>query len=363
MEEARRKLRDWLAGKMPDAADLEVSEITEPQTSGFSNETLLLSIEYRRDAREVREDLVARVQPTGFQVFPSYDMSVQYRAMELLGPTDVPVPRVRWLETDDTDILGAPFYIMDRVDGRVPTDNPPYHAGGWVTEVSPEERRAMWLGGFECMARIHRLDYRETGFSFLEEPEWGDTPLERQINQYKRYLEWAACGREHPTVLSALDWLEKNRPREEPTGVVWGDARIGNIIFAPGGKPAAVLDWEMVTLGSPESDVGWAIFLDRHHSEGLEVPRLEGFPDYDETVAFYEEKSGHRVENLHYYQVFTGFRFAIIMMRIAQQLIHYEVMDEAAGLEFEANNTVTRLLARILELPPPGQRTGASGEY
>ena len=363
MNEARSQLAKWLGTRIPQARDLEVSEITEPTTSGFSNETLLFAIDYNADGEARHEDLVARVQPTGYQVFPSYEMSVQFRAMELLGPTDVPVPRVRWLENEDTEVLGAPFYVMDHVNGRVPTDNPPYHAGGWVTEISPEERRAIWLGGFECMARIHRLDYRKTGFGFLEQPEWGDIPLDRQINQYKRYLEWAARGRPQPTAEAALDWLEKNKPENEPTGIVWGDARIGNVIFAEGGSPAAVVDWEMVTLGSPETDFGWAIFVDRHHSEGLGVPRLEGFPDYDETIAFYQDHSGHEIANLHYYQAFAGFRFAVVMARLAQQMVYYEVMDEEAGLEFEINNTVTRLLASILELPPPGEKAGAAGEY
>ncbi len=363
MNEARTQLAGWLQGKLPGASDLELSEIAEPQGSGFSNETLMLGIDYTRAGERIHEDLVVRVQPTGYQVFPSYDMSIQFRAMELLGPTDVPVPRVRWLETEDTDLLGAPFYVMDRVEGRVPTDNPPYHAGGWVTEISPEERRTLWLGGFECMARIHRLDYEETGFGFLEQPEWGDRPIDRQLNQYKRYLEWAARGRPQPTAEAALEWLEKNKPANEPTGIVWGDARVGNIIFANDSTPAAVVDWEMVTLGSPETDVGWAIFVDRHHSEGLSVPRLEGFPEYDETIAFYEEKSGFSISNLHYYQAFAGFRFAVVMARLAQQMVHYEVMTEEVGLEFETNNIVTRLLAKILELPPPGEKQGGPGEY
>ncbi|MFP6661931.1 MAG: phosphotransferase family protein [Myxococcota bacterium] len=362
-EEARRSLARWIAGKIPAARDLRLSELEEPQTSGFSNETLLLTIDYQLGGEARSEDLVVRVQPTGFQVFPSYDMSVQYRAMELLGPTDVPVPAVRWLETEDLDVLGAPFYVMERVEGRVPSDNPPYHAGGWMTEASPEERRRIWLGGFDCMARIHRLDPVETGFGFLDQPEWGDTPLDRQLNQYKRYLEWAARGRPQPTVETALAWLEKEKPAEDRSGIQWGDARIGNILFADGGEPRAVLDWEMVTLGSPEADVAWAIFLDRHHSEGLGLPRLEGFPPYDETIAYYEERSGHTVRHLDYYQVFAGFRFAVIMSRIAQQLVHYEVMDEAAGLEFETNNTVTRLLASLLDLKPPGEKSGGAGEY
>ncbi len=107
----------------------------------------------------------------------------------------------------------------------------------------------------------------------------------------------------------------------------------------------------MVTLGNPVEDLGWWIFLDRHHSEGLEAPRLLGFTSYEETLACYEEQTGRKVENLHYYQVFAGFRFGVIMIRLAQQMVEYGVMP--ADSDFETNNIVTRLLARILELPPP----------
>ncbi len=111
----------------------------------------------------------------------------------------------------------------------------------------------------------------------------------------------------------------------------------------------------MVCTGSPEKDVGWAIFLDKHHSEGLGVPRLEGFPSYDDTLAYYAERSGHRVKHLHYYQVYAGWRFGIIMLRLAQQLVHYGLMPEEAGHAFERDNTVTRLTAKLLDMPPPGE--------
>jgi aminoglycoside phosphotransferase (APT) family kinase protein len=135
---------------------------------------------------------------------------------------------------------------------------------------------------------------------------------------------------------------------------VWGDARIGNIIF-DGTRVAAVLDWEMVTVGSPEKDLAWAIFLDRHHSEGLGVPRLPGFPSYEEALAHYEALSGHRVRHLHYYQVFAGFRFAVVMMRIAQQLAHYGMMTAEQSRAMEQNNTVTQLTAKLLGMPPPAE--------
>jgi aminoglycoside phosphotransferase (APT) family kinase protein len=349
----RRSLAAWLRLRLPNAGEIELSPLVEPQTSGFSNETLLFDLAWTENGRPRRESLVARVQPTGFQVFPEYDLELQYRTMSLLADTDIPVPRMFWLEKEDASVLGAPFYVMGRVEGRVPPDNPPYHAGGWVTEITPAERAAIWWGGIESIARVHRLDYRAAGFGFLERPDLGATPLERQLRYYDRYLAWAARGKPQPTAESARTWLWQNMPQDEPTCLQWGDARIGNIIF-DGTRPAAVLDWEMVTLGPPEVDLAWTIFLDRHHSEGIEAPRLEGFPGYEETVARYEQLTGHRARNLFYYQVFAGYRFAVIMMRIAQQMVRYGMLDEEGGYAFERNNTVTRLLAKLLELPPPG---------
>jgi aminoglycoside phosphotransferase (APT) family kinase protein len=348
----RSQLASWLERRLPASAQPRLSELTTPTASGFSNDTLLCDLAWREGGRERSESLVVRVQPTGFQVFPEYDLALQVRTLELLASTDVPVPRALWFEPEDRSVLGAPFYVMARVAGRVPTDQPPYHSGGWMTEASPEEREAIWWGGIECIAKIHRLDWKGLGFGFLEKPELGDTGLERQLEYYRRYLAWAARGEAQPTIEAALAWLEAHAPAGEPTVLCWGDARIGNIIF-DGTRPAAVLDWEMVTLGSPEADLAWAIFLDRHHSEGIETPRLAGFPSYEETVARYESWSGHRVKHLHYYQVFAGFRFAVIFLRIAQQIVHYELMNAEAGRRFELDNTVTRLLAKDLGLPPP----------
>jgi aminoglycoside phosphotransferase (APT) family kinase protein len=352
LDRDRARLTDWLRTKLPDAKRVEVSALSAPETSGFSNDTLLCDLRVADGEGDRLEPLVVRVEPQGYRIFPEYDVGLQFRAMQLLEPTDVPVPRVRWLEVDDTGLLGAPFYVMDRVDGRVPTDRPPYHAGGWMTEISPEERAAIWWGGVESMAKIHRLDPDAVGFGFLDRPEAGKTRFEQHLAYYERYLEWAARGLPQPTLTAALAWLRENDPHDERRTLVWGDARIGNIIF-DGTRPAAVLDWEMVTLGTPEQDLAWSIFLDRHHSEGMGLPRLEGFPSFEETVARYEALSGHEVRNLDFWQVFAGFRFGVIFLRIAQQMAHYEVMSSEQARKFELDNMVTQLLARLLRLPAP----------
>src|SRR5258706_8810133 len=111
---------------MPDASDLRLSELTLPPSTGFSNETLLFDCAWSERGVAKRRGLVARVKTTSFQVFPEYDVERQYRILEILGAkTDVPVPRVHGYKADEA-LLGAPFFVMERIDGRVPDDNPPY---------------------------------------------------------------------------------------------------------------------------------------------------------------------------------------------------------------------------------------------
>jgi aminoglycoside phosphotransferase (APT) family kinase protein len=315
LEADGKKFVSWLTAKLPGAQAVEATPLVSPSSSGFSNETLLCDLRWKEGGEAREESAVIRIQPTGYQVFMDYDMGLQYRTMELLGPTPVPVPTTLWHEAEDETVFGAPFYVMRKVEGRVPTDQPPYHSGGWLAEeCTPKERAAIWLNGFGAMAKIHTLDLDATGFGFLRRPELGPNGLAQELTYYRKFLE-----------------------------------------FFDGTEPAAVIDWEMVTVGSPEKDLAWAIFLDRHHSEGLGVPRLEGFPSYAESVAHYETASGLPVKNLDYYQVFAGFRFGIVMMRIAQQMAHYEVMTPEQSRAFEIENTVTSLTAKILDIAPPSE--------
>lgn len=345
-EETRRRLTPWLAARIP-GADVAITSLAPPANTGFSSDTLILDVAWREDGRTREEGLVIRIEPRECTVFPEYDIAQQFRVIQALArDTDVPVPPVRWLETDAT-LLGAPFFVMTKVDGRVPPDNPPYHVTGWMTEVEPAERTALWWDGLQVLARIHRLDWRALGFDFLA----AQTPgLEAQLRYYDRYLAWAARGRPQPVAEAARAWLERHKPREEPLGLCWGDARIGNMIFDRG-RCRAVLDWEMVTLGNPEQDLAWWLFLDRHHSEGIGVDRLAGLPGRAETVARYEELVGRRVEHLEYYEMFAGFRFAVIMCRIIQMMITFGALP--ADSDMETNNIVTQLLAKMLGLPPP----------
>jgi aminoglycoside phosphotransferase (APT) family kinase protein len=350
VDQTRTQLTAWLRGKLPAATDVAIGDIGLPSGSGFSNETLLIDASWRESGTPVAARLVGRVKPTAYAIFPEYDLHRQYRTMDLLAPTPIPVPRMRWYE-DDASVLGQPFYLMDRVDGVIPSDHPPFTHGGWLFDATPAQQRELVTAGVAVLGAIHRLDWKRLGFSFLERPEYGATPFDQQLGYAKMMLRWAAAGRAMPVVDATLAWLEQHRPKQEPNpSLVWGDARIGNMIFRDF-RPVAVLDWEMVTIGPGEVDLAWWLVLDRYHTEGVGAQPLPGFPKRDAIVAQWEEIVGRRAQDLFYYEVWGAFRFALVLIRIADQMTEYGVMPEGSG--FERNNPATQMLAAMLELPAP----------
>lgn len=347
----RVQLTTWLRRKLPHATDVAVGEIGLPSGSGFSNETLLIDASWHEGGAPTAARLVARVKPTAYAIFPEYDLHKQYRVMELLAPTSVPVPRMRWYE-DDASVLGQTFYVMDRVDGVIPPDHPPFTHGGWLFEATPAQQGALARSALDVLADLHRLDWRALGFDFLARPEYGATPFAQQLGYYTMMLRWAAAGRAMPIADATLAWLEQHRPAQEPAAsLTWGDSRIGNMIFRDF-RPVAVLDWEMVTLGPGEVDLAWWLVLDRYHTEGVGAQPLPGFPSRDAIIAQYQDIVGRRVQDLFYYEVWGAFRFALVLIRVADMMTEYGVMPPDSG--FERNNPATQMLAKMLELPPPG---------
>jgi len=350
-EVTRAALQAWLSSRLPGADEMTISAVQTPANNGFSSETLMFEASWREPGAGPRhERLVAKVAPTGFQIFPEARFAEQYRLLAALADTTIPVPRVHWHEPDPA-VLGAPFYVMSRVDGDVPSDMPPYHTAGWLTTVSPAERESIWWSGLSVLAQVHALDVARLGLGFVDQVSYGPTGLRQRLAYYEHYLDWAYDG-SVPVAREALRWLHEHRPREprEPV-LLWGDSRIGNIIFVAG-RAVAVLDWEMATLGQPEEDLAWFLFLDRHHSEGVGFGRLVGFPGQAETIARYEQLTGRTVQDMAYYEVLSALKFAVVMARIGQLFILYDLVPP--DNDFPYNNTATQLLARILGLPPPG---------
>jgi len=347
LDEARARLTSWLGAKLG-AGEVAISDIDAPATTGFSNETLLFDAAWTEGGREHSQGFAVRVKPGAYTIFLESAFETQYRVLRALSErTQVPVPPTLWYE-DDASVLGAPFFVMGRVQGRVPGDSPSYHVEGWVVEeTSPAEREAMWWSALEAMAAVHNVDWRALGLGELWQEERGDTGLAQQLAYYRDYLAWAKKDwPETPLADEALAWLEANLPAgPEPTALCWGDSRLGNVIFDRG-RAAAVLDWEMVAVGDPQQDLAWFLFLDRHHSEGHDVPRLEGFPSHDATVARWQELTGRLADQLSFYTVWAGFRFAVVMMRVIAMCIEFELM--APDTNYGVDNIVTRLLAHDL---------------
>ncbi len=338
-------LERWLAARHPEARDLAITAMRAP-SAGASNETLLFDLAWQRDGRRETTPMVVRVQPTAAGVFPVYDLQLQYRTMQLLGPSAVPVPKLLGFESDPS-VLGAPFYLMERIDGEVPVENPPYHLTGWLAELPESERARLWLAGVDAIATVHREDWRALGFGFLDHPAHGATPLRQQLHTYVEFARWAEqLGRPYSFLWRAHRWLEANQPRDEPTALCWGDAKLANCLFRDG-RCVAALDWEMVHLGNPVDDVAWWLILDRSLSEGWGFPRLAGLPSREETIAHWEARSGFSARDVVYYEVFGAFKFSVIMARVGTLLMEQGVMPRET--EMDVHNGGARVLATLLD--------------
>jgi aminoglycoside phosphotransferase (APT) family kinase protein len=339
------RLLRWLAAALPEGADFRVDDLRAPANTGFSSDTLLFDLAWREGDHARSDRLVVRLQPRGFVVFPTYDLTIQVECMRALGRTDVPVPEVLFFEADPRP-LGAPFYVMRQVDGWAPSDNPPMHQSGAFFELAPEEREAVWWSGVRTMARIHRHDPDALGLAFLGRRHPGKNPLDVQLNYYEYFLDWGMGDRRrYPILQAALDYLRRNAPEDEPRRLCWGDSRLSNLLYR-GTDCAAVLDWEMAFLGNPVQDLAWWNMADLSLTEGIGVPRLPGLPSYEETAARWADWTGLPTAHLRYYEILALFRFAVVMARIGLQMKHYEVLP--ADHSMDVANLASETLARRL---------------
>lgn len=346
LADTTNRLAAWLRDRLAGSSAVRIDGLRGPSETGFSSDTLLFDAHWRDASGEHCDRLVVRFKPGGFLVFPRYDIAQQYRVMKILGEaTDVPVPRMRWLESDVAP-LGAEFYVMDQVPGRIPSDMPPYHVGGWLTELTPDERQRLWWNGLEAMTRVHRLDWKALAFDWLAEPQRGATPLDQQLQFYEEFFEWAVEDRDHyPLIRRVQRWLRDHRPPPGAVGLCWGDSRPSNQIFDDQLRCVAVIDWEMVRLGDPVQDLAWWLILDRCLSEGIGAQRLPGLPDRADTIARWEQLVGRPARDVPYYEVMGLYKFAVIMARITRQMKHYEALPPENDMD--VNNLASVTLQRV----------------
>jgi aminoglycoside phosphotransferase (APT) family kinase protein len=312
----------WASAKVgPDAS---VTDVGAPE-NGMANETVLFSVDGER--------YVARLGPlptSPYPTFPSYDLEHQRRCMELVrAHSEVPVPQVVHIEMDP-EWLGAPFLVLQRVDGLVPSDSPPYVFTGWLFEATPDQRQRLEDSSVRTLVHLHRITPEIADLSFLVGPDIGATAIEQQLDYQRKYYEWAREDLVVPIIEEAFEVLTATRPTPSRTTLNWGDSRIGNILYRDF-EPAAVLDWEMATLGPPETDLGWMTFFHSFFqfmatSHGL--PGISDFLDRDRAVATYERLAGHALDGLGWYEAFAALRFAIISIRTSLRSIAFGQVDK-----------------------------------
>ncbi|MFH8491564.1 phosphotransferase family protein [Streptomyces longisporoflavus] len=321
-EELARRLTAWLGVRLPGA---KATGVRVPESNGMSSETLLFDVEHPEPPLRACALRLA-ADPAAYTIFPVYDLPRQHRTMQLVAEhTDLPVPRVLWLE-EDPGPLGAPFFVMERVEGRVPPDVMPYtYEGNWLHSASDAERAHLEEASIGLLARLHdQVPVSEAAFLAL--PGEGGA-LRRHVTAQRSYYEWVVDGLPRsPLIESAFERLEEWWPADAGETVLnWGDARIGNVIY-DGFEPAAVLDWEMAALAPREVDLGWMVYLHRFFQDLTVGFGQQGLPQFlrrERIEESYARLTGHTPRSMDFHTLYAALRHAIVMLRVAYRQVHF----------------------------------------
>jgi aminoglycoside phosphotransferase (APT) family kinase protein len=328
--EVRARLEGWLATRLPAGASPRITSLEGTSANGMSSETLLFDATWLEDGATRHRRLVARLAPGEHDVpvFPRYDLGRQFEAIRLVGElTEVPVPPVWWSEPDAAAI-GSPFFVMGRVDGRVPPDVMPYNFGdSWLHDADERDQRHLQDATVEVIAGLHAIDRPAERFAFLAPDTAGATPLRRRVAVTRDWYEFAAGdGFRSPLVERGFAWLDDHWPADEGDVVMcWGDSRIGNVMYDEF-DPVAVLDWEMATLGPRELDVTWLIYAHRMFEDlaaQLDLGGMPGFLRAEDVAARYESLTGHSPRHLAWYGTYAALQYAIVFLRTGARSVHF----------------------------------------
>jgi aminoglycoside phosphotransferase (APT) family kinase protein len=332
----------WLATVLPDGATPEVTVESGIDANGMSSETIILTARWTQDGVPSEQRFVTRVAPTAqdVPVFPSYRLDHQFEVIRRVGElTDVPVPSVRWIEPTG-NVLGAPFFLMDYVDGVVPPDVMPYTFGGnWFYDAPPESQRLLQDSTVDVLAKLHAIPDATRTFGFLSDGSGARTALERHFAWVRSWYDFAVpdIGRS-PLLERTFKWLQVNWPRDvsatQPV-LLWGDARVGNVLYSDF-RPVAVLDWEMTALGPRELDVAWLIFAHMVFQELAGLAGLPGLPDVlreDQVRSQYRRLTGVELGDLHWFYAYSGVMWACVFMRTGARRVHFGEVERPEDVE------------------------------
>jgi aminoglycoside phosphotransferase (APT) family kinase protein len=274
----------------------------EPIGDGHSNVTYAL----RRGSAE----LVVRRPPRGPLPPSAHDVLREARVLRALDGR-APVPRVLDV-CDDLAVIGAPFYVMERLEGEVLSGTVP------AALDSEAERRRMGEELVDALVTVHGVDWRAAGLEGFGRP---DGYLERQIKRFAGLWERNRT-REVPAVERVGRWLAAHLPESPPATIVHGDYRLGNVMYAPAppARLVAIFDWEMSTIGDPLADLGYlcTFWVDRDDPpagifEQHALTRAPGWPTRAELVARYEERSGRSMSDIRWYQALALWKIIVFM--------------------------------------------------
>ncbi|MDF0599597.1 phosphotransferase family protein [Psychromarinibacter sp. C21-152] len=295
-------LRGWLARRSPG----ESLRRAEPIAGGQSNPTWKLVTDRRR--------LALRKKPEGPILKGAHAIEREFRVLQALAGTEVPVPEALWLE-EDAQVLGTPFYVMAWLDGRVFTDST-------LPGMTPAERRGIYFAMARSLARLHAVRPETVGLGDYGKP---GSYFERQLRRWSGQYDASEMPR-----IAALDrvaaWLDANMPEEDgAAAIAHGDFRLGNLMVHPEEpKVIGILDWELSTLGHPLADLGFCVMpWTTGHDEygGLIGTDWEtaGIPTRAEFVAEYRRHAPPTPPLRPFHMVFALFRFAVIFIGIAER--------------------------------------------
>ncbi|MFT4287200.1 phosphotransferase family protein [Nocardioides sp.] len=300
----------WLAQHLPGTgADLTATLIA----GGKSNLTYVVS--------DGTQEWIVRRPPLGHVLATAHDMGREYRVMTALRDTPVPVPRTYGLCTD-TDVLGAPFYLMQRCSGT------PYRFAEELAPLGPERTRAISEGLVDTLASLHAVDPASVGLADFGRPEGF---LGRQVRRWKAQLD-ASYSRDLPAADELYRLLSADVPEESATGIVHGDFRLDNVLVDEDDQMTAVLDWEMATLGDPLTDLALMLVYGRLGSESRTavstVTLAPGFLAEDEIIARYAAGSERDLSRFGFYLGLAAYKLAAILEGIHYRYLQGQTVGE-----------------------------------
>ncbi|MEU9667777.1 phosphotransferase family protein [Streptomyces bobili] len=274
---------------------------------------------------------VVRRPPLGHVLATAHDMRREHRVIDALYPTSVPVPRPVLLCEDD-EVLGAPFYVMEFVEGT------PYRTADQLGPLGPERTRGAVLSLVDTLVELHAVDPAAVGLADFGRPEGF---LDRQLRRWGKQLD-ASRSRDLAGIDELHAALGRSLPSSPAPAVVHGDYRLDNVLIGEDDTIRAILDWEMSTLGDPLTDLGLLVM----YSVPLEIPEspvsttasAPGHPTPAELIERYAARSGRDVSAVSWYTAFAWFKLAVIL-----EGIHYR---------YTLGQTVGRGFDRIGELVP-----------